>query len=193
MSPRPSSRDAILDAAEGVVAEFGAARLTLDAVAERAGVSKGGLIYNFPSKELLLEAMVSRAIETFEEQRKSALAALPEAPGRELRAFVLATLEGRGRDPRISMAILAASANAPQLLEPVRARVRERLAETTAGAASFERAAIAAFATDGLWLLETLQISPLTPEQRRSVVSELFRMADEAEEPPASPANPTGF
>ena len=38
----------------------GAVHLTLDAVAERAGVSKGGLLYHFPSKESLLQAMVDR-------------------------------------------------------------------------------------------------------------------------------------
>ena len=44
------ARDRILEAAERVVAEVGAARLTLDVVAQAAGVSKGGLLYHFPSK-----------------------------------------------------------------------------------------------------------------------------------------------
>ena len=39
---RESSKDAILDAAEAIVREQGAAHLTLDAAAERAGLSKGG-------------------------------------------------------------------------------------------------------------------------------------------------------
>src|SRR5690242_2095382 len=48
-APGPA-RDRILEAAERVVAEIGAARLTLDVVAQAAGVSKGGLLYHFPSK-----------------------------------------------------------------------------------------------------------------------------------------------
>lgn len=57
---RPSQRESVLDAAEAVVLADGAAHLTLDAVAERAGLSKGGLLYHFPTKELLLQAMVDR-------------------------------------------------------------------------------------------------------------------------------------
>ncbi len=40
---RNSSKDQIVEAAEKLVARDGAAHLTLDAVAEAAGVSKGGL------------------------------------------------------------------------------------------------------------------------------------------------------
>ena len=67
---RPNSKDIILDAAEAIVCESGAAHMTLDAVAERAKVSKGGLIYNFPTKEALLQAMIGRLIDGFEDQRE---------------------------------------------------------------------------------------------------------------------------
>ena len=60
---RKPSRDRILDAAAQLVGEVGSGRLTLDAVAERAGLSKGGLLYNFPSKEALLTGMIERMIE----------------------------------------------------------------------------------------------------------------------------------
>src|SRR5215212_6184568 len=60
---RPSSRERILDAAAELVREVGAGRLTLDAVAERAGLSKGGLLYNFPTKEALLQGMLERIVE----------------------------------------------------------------------------------------------------------------------------------
>ncbi|WP_411508190.1 TetR/AcrR family transcriptional regulator [Brucella anthropi] len=54
------SEDLILDAAEAVVAEYGANRLSLNLVAERAGISKGGLTYSFPSREALLSGITAR-------------------------------------------------------------------------------------------------------------------------------------
>ena len=87
---RPSARETILNAAEAVVGAEGAARLTLDAVADRASVSKGGLLYHFPTKELLLEAMVDRHMQHFEDTRLQALDRLPPGPGRELKALILA-------------------------------------------------------------------------------------------------------
>ncbi|AOW92826.1 TetR family transcriptional regulator [Rhodococcus sp. WMMA185] len=54
------TRDRILDALEKLLLEVGIAQVTLEAVAAEAGVSKGGLLYHFPSKEALLAAMVRR-------------------------------------------------------------------------------------------------------------------------------------
>ncbi len=61
-SPRKRQPDItqqrLLDVAGELVTESGVMALTLDAVAKRAGVSKGGLLHHFPSKHALLMAMV---------------------------------------------------------------------------------------------------------------------------------------
>ena len=49
------SKQRLLKAAAEITALDGAANLTLDKVAERAGVSKGGLLYHYPNKQALLE------------------------------------------------------------------------------------------------------------------------------------------
>src|SRR3954462_15817205 len=79
---RKSSREKILDAAAELVKEIGAGRLTLEAVAERAGLSKGGLLYNFKSKEVLLKAMIQRIIDEVEAEKEQWRAKAP--PGRSL-------------------------------------------------------------------------------------------------------------
>lgn len=53
-------REALLEAALGVAVESGFGRITMDAVAQRAGVSKGGLLYHFHSKAELIEALLAR-------------------------------------------------------------------------------------------------------------------------------------
>ncbi|MFC7430931.1 MULTISPECIES: TetR/AcrR family transcriptional regulator [unclassified Agrococcus] len=60
MSERPSAREAILDAFVEVVVEQGERAATLQAVAEHAGVSKGGLLYHFGSREALVEGLAER-------------------------------------------------------------------------------------------------------------------------------------
>lgn len=49
-----------MDAFEALLIEVGERAATLDAVAKRAGVSKGGLLYHFPSKEALITALLER-------------------------------------------------------------------------------------------------------------------------------------
>ena len=53
----------LLDAAKQILIERGAAHFTLDAVAEAAGVSKGGLLYHFPSKAALIAGLAQRLVE----------------------------------------------------------------------------------------------------------------------------------
>ncbi|MFC5830274.1 TetR/AcrR family transcriptional regulator [Nonomuraea insulae] len=60
-------RDELLDAAEDLLCDQGSTALTLAAVADRAGVSKGGLLYHYGTKEALIKAMVERLIEEFDE------------------------------------------------------------------------------------------------------------------------------
>ncbi len=55
-----STPEKILDALERVLLERGYNAATLEAVAAEAGVSKGGLLYHFHSKEAMLAAMVRR-------------------------------------------------------------------------------------------------------------------------------------
>ena len=77
--------------------------------------------------------------------------------------------------------MLAAATNSPHLLDPVRAAKRRRLAWVTAGEPTlpFERAASIALAVDGLCLLEMLQVSPFSAEQRERITLDLLRLVDE--------------
>ena len=180
---RGSSREAILDAAEAVVLASGAVHLTLDAVAERAGVSKGGLLYNFPSKESLLQAMVDRNMRRLGQDHAAALADFPAGPGRALKAFVhMKTQNSMCAEKRLGGSLLAACANNPKLLEPVHRFHRWRLEMIEAAAREglpFERTALASLALDGLCLLEMLGLSPFSAEQRANILDDLLRLIDE--------------
>lgn len=58
--PPPAARDRVLDAFERLLVDRGERAATLDAVAREAGVSKGGLIYHFPSRDAMVEGLLDR-------------------------------------------------------------------------------------------------------------------------------------
>lgn len=59
--PHPvSTRERILDALQDLLIDLGERAATLDAVAQRAEVSKGGLLYHFGSKEALIDGLMHR-------------------------------------------------------------------------------------------------------------------------------------
>jgi AcrR family transcriptional regulator len=66
------TRDRILDSLETLLLEHGMTKVTLDSVAAAAGVSKGGLLYHFKTKDALVAAMVRRLAVQADQQRADA-------------------------------------------------------------------------------------------------------------------------
>src|SRR5688500_11748445 len=117
-------KDKLLDAAEVVVVRQGIGNLTLDAVAAEAGLSKGGLLHHFPSKDLLIEALVVRSAQDWSTCYPEPCERHPEGPGRMTRALLshcLSDTQGWTEQLRhSSAAIFAALAQNPLLIEPMR-------------------------------------------------------------------------
>ena len=147
----------ILDAAENLIIARGVAALTLEAAAREAGVSKGGLLYHFASKEALLEALLGRLAAFIAQEFAACVAAQPEGKGR----VALAMLEwgfGEGemacneRHERAGAVFLAAFHHDPALLAPMRAVIADmRAAVAHDGLPPGHGAAIMA-AGDGLFM-----------------------------------------
>ncbi|GAB3173566.1 TetR family transcriptional regulator [Myceligenerans halotolerans] len=89
---KEATRRALLDAAARVVRERGVSG-SLDDVARRAGVSKGGLLYHFAGKDELLRALVVDRLGRFRAAVLAAVADDDEAPGRLVRAYVRVTID----------------------------------------------------------------------------------------------------
>ncbi|MFT4157548.1 MAG: helix-turn-helix domain-containing protein [Microbacterium sp.] len=79
MSRPPLARQRVLDAFESIVIAEGERAATLDATAKAAGVSKGGLLYHFASKEELTAGLLHRldALTTADLER---MATDPDGP-----------------------------------------------------------------------------------------------------------------
>ncbi|WP_242885088.1 TetR/AcrR family transcriptional regulator [Actinomadura litoris] len=144
------TREALLDAAESVLFEHGSQALTLAAVADRAGVSKGGLLYHFPTKDALVAAMVARTIEEFDALIDSYD---DGSPGSYTRAHVEATFEilgGEARTHRRWSAISAAAAD-PAQAEPMNEAMRRWHGRDPGEDPDPCAAQVVRLAVEGLW------------------------------------------
>ena len=120
---KKSQVDKILDAAGAVVFKEGVGKLTIDGVAEKVGMSKGGVLYHFGTKDQLVEAMVQRTADQWREGFKEAYEAADEGPGRAARALLVCLSDvkewtSERRDG--SSAVFAALAYNPKLIAPMR-------------------------------------------------------------------------
>lgn len=163
------SVDSLLDAAEGVVLRDGIGRMTLDAVAEQAGVSKGGLTYHFASKEKLVEAMVRRINEQCRRDHLEAIESAEPGPGRVPRGLLRMChdkpAEWQESMRRTSMVLLATMVSNPELVKPLRESYVEMQALVKADglAPGYGEAVLAAL--DGLWLAWIFGLQDLAGER----------------------------
>jgi AcrR family transcriptional regulator len=164
------SREAILDAAEALIREQGVNRMTLDAVAAKAGLSKGGLLYNFPSKDALLKGMIERVTRRLHQPGDGPVAA-------RMIANRLALESEKAGDRRTGQGMLAAIAEKPDLLDPIRTVQRKVWSDIKAEVADPQRALIAWLAAEGLCFLDMFDTSPLSEDERAAVVRAIRAMA----------------
>ncbi len=143
----------------------GIANLALDAVAAEAGISKGGLLHHFPTKDRLVEAMVTRTADHLRTYYQEAYERASEGPGRMSRALLSTSLSDCNcwseQCRRSSSAVFAALAQNPSLIKPMRevySALHRRVADDDLPPGVGE--AVAA-AIDGLWLYWVLGLVPV--------------------------------
>jgi len=183
--PPPDARTRILDAAEAIVHSRGVSGLTLEAAARDAGVSKGGLLYHFASKEALLDALLRRLAEYIEREYEACVAAQPPGPGRVARAelewgFGEGELTCNERHDRAGAVFRAAFHHDPALLDPIRAvfaRMRRDMAAD--GLTPGIGEAIAA-AGDGMFMARMFRLYTPTEAERMAVRAALSRLLEQA-------------
>ena len=86
------TRRALLDTAARLVAERGAG-ISLDLIAQSAGVSKGGLLHHFRSREALFVGLVEEWLSRFDAAVERHVDPDDHGPGRLTRAYVRANFD----------------------------------------------------------------------------------------------------
>jgi AcrR family transcriptional regulator len=157
-------RRRVLAHAAAVVAEAGPAACTVEAVADRAGLSRGGVLHHFRHRADLVLALARAFTDEFERDWDAAVTAAPPGGGRLARGYVAATRAAGDRS--LAAAVLLCTAQEPAVREHVHGRVRDwyaRLAAEDEREDRGGRGVTCALAADGLWLLTLLHLPPLPP------------------------------
>ena len=93
---RGSKRHRIIDGALELAQDTGFEALTFEALAEHVGLTRGGLVYHFATKQALLEGIADRLLESWRDQAERALGAPVDRAERSerIRALVLSVIDG---------------------------------------------------------------------------------------------------
>ncbi|MYN25316.1 TetR/AcrR family transcriptional regulator [Duganella levis] len=176
---RTSNRDALLDVLESIISEGSVHDVTLDGVAARAGITKGGLIYHFKSKEALLHALVERM-----RAKVDAYCVDPKAePRSAIKKFLIARINYAftmgAQEKKIMANLLAAASTYPSLLVPVKSMYDSRSGDLAQVAESAGLALSVWTALDGFVMLEMLNIRHFSDLEKQQMQAALIGLVEQ--------------
>ncbi|MCP4416416.1 MAG: TetR/AcrR family transcriptional regulator [Chloroflexi bacterium] len=172
------TRQKIFEACSRILQTDGLTNLTLESVAGEAGLSKGGLLYHFPNKETLVEALFEYHNNIFETR----LQELAEAEGNEtgawLRAYAKASIEQISDLDNASLyaGLFAAEeryASAHQLMRQKYINWQQQVENCDLDPTL---ATLVRLAVDGLWFSEMHRYAPPDLECREQIIQLIMNM-----------------
>ena len=177
-----NTRERILDALQDILISDGYSSVTLEAVARDASVSKGGLLYHFPSKVAMLSGLIDRLTEMAEEEFREA----EEGDEGVVRVFLRTSLPQSTEERELYWAVIAALRTHDELPEEAVTKVQgtftrwgEMLHEAVADPVLAE---VILRAGDGLYMSAIAGMPQPSPEMNQRMIDRLVEMADEANE-----------
>ncbi|MCU0534071.1 MAG: TetR/AcrR family transcriptional regulator [Hydrococcus sp. Prado102] len=175
---RSQTRETIVQATSKVILEKGLDGLTLDAVAKEAGVSKGGLLYHFPSKEALIAGTIAKLVNDHQTalQQEFDRDEDPGTPGQWVRAYIRSTLNYSKQVLALIAPLAQAAADNPDLLEPALAIDKQWQQKLEESGFDVVEATIIQLAVDGLWFAESFNLCGPEEPLRSQVIERLLAM-----------------
>lgn len=166
-----NARETIIDAAMAVVAEQGVMKLTLEGAAKAAGLSKGGVLYHFRTKDDLIRGMVERQINQCDVLYQQFHDAEPEGPYRWARSLVRMAFSPHSpaNDP-VGGALLAAASLNRDLLEPLRLKYDQWVARVHSDSPNPALAGLVCMAMDGYYFERLMLGLDLCDGEQRDAV-----------------------
>lgn len=172
-------RHQLLDVAARLCIEQGMHALTLDAVAKSAGVSKGGLLHHFPSKQALLDALAYACVEDFEKRLSKYLASDHASQStRVARAYLAVIAKNANSSERKHWDNLAALLMTDSGVRTIWNAWFEKYLKENEGDDAPTSCWIVRLAADGLWLSDLTGSPGLSRAKRKKVIAELNKLLD---------------
>ena len=181
---RVIDQEEILNAAEAVVVRDGAAHLTLDAVAEQAGISKASVIYDYKSKQALIQAVIERRVANDKAVIQELTDRLGDVPSAVMRGRILASSEPPLDDARaVAVNLCAALAQDAELRSGIQKEQANNIASILETSESPRGALLAYLALEGLKILEYLDLHTWPEKERSRILREINWLVDAVPQP----------
>jgi AcrR family transcriptional regulator len=161
----------IIENAMHLAAEHGVSGISIQTVATRSGVTKGGVFHHFANKQLLIEMMLETLIQQLDDQISRVMENDPVDYGRFTRAYIDVTLSCEFGVNTLWSALTMTVMTDKSFSEKWDEWLKQRLSKHADTDHSIELK-ILRYAADGLWFIESL--TPKTQENYVEIKKELL-------------------
>lgn len=169
------TRQAVIQAALTIIARDGPGRLTFDAIARESGLSKGGVMHQFPSKVDVLKALLEHQIQYFDDAPPASASKANTAQHKTALMEQITKIREVSHQPySIAHAIVAALVEEPELLTLSRETSRRHAECIKAEAIDPELALLRWSAAQGLLLSSMFGTSPFSETERERLFRRLM-------------------
>jgi len=170
------TRTKILEAASYIIQSDGILSFTLEKVAKQAGISKGGLLYHYPSKEALVSGMVKYLKQNYTKSIEENANQDTMQKGRWTRSFIKGSFEKNNPDKYMNAGLMAAASVNRDLLKPIQDAYEHWQDCINNDQIDPINSTILRLAVDGLWLSEIFDLAPLDEEKHQEVLERLIEL-----------------
>ena len=171
-------RRALLDEAARITLEQGLSKVTFQAVADAVGVTKGGVMHHFATKDALILAVFYDAMVKFEAEVNAAMAKDPVSYGSFTRAYIDATISlgEKGQAEFNSQATLYVLMLGDRMLRERWAEWSNEQLKKYAATDNSETLCMVRLVADGIWLSD---FSGIDISDKASIRERLINMTQQ--------------
>ena len=168
-------RRALLDQAARITLEQGLSKVTFQAVADAVGVTKGGVMHHFTTKNALILEVFHDAMARFEAEVNQAMAEDPVRYGSFTRAYINATISlgEKGQEELDSQATLYALMLGDSELRELWAKWANAQLKKHQATDNTETLCMVRLVADGIWLSD---FSGISISDKTSIHKRLIKM-----------------
>jgi AcrR family transcriptional regulator len=172
-----ATREKILAATAKLVAASGPAELTIEKAAQAASLSKGAVLYHFPTKDALVSALITASLEKFDATTRRFVERDKNPSGRFSRAYSKVLFHPANNTSEFAAGLLAAVTTNLNLLEPAVTRHAEIQTRIENDGISSALATLIRLAADGLYFTRAFGLAPPSDVQAEGVLKLLLEMS----------------
>jgi AcrR family transcriptional regulator len=175
---KDNAHERLLGAMLEIVRDEGAAALTYDSVVARSGLTRGGVMYHFPSKQAMLQGLVDYYMQQELQNVTDKWEKYGKTPDGLLKAEIEVSLEASPKDQLVTASLLPIVIENPKMMLEVRKVVEERYKALDQTSLGFEKAALVLLAIDAFEMSKAFGFTLLPDKKRKQLLKFLYAVVN---------------